>query len=191
MSAVKPSKRRTRHKAARQWRAAEDKVPASQGRRRRWRRFLLPLAIFCWPILYLFRHVFPINGQYTAMGNDFILLYYKYKVYLLACLADFHFPLWSPAEGAGYPFHTNPFTQAFYPFNLLLVVWYKISGGYDPLDHQVFTVLGISIFALGLFMWLRLVNTNLRAVVFGVLVMSVSFKVTEITRFPNAVHTAA
>jgi hypothetical protein len=125
------------------------------------------------------------------MGNDFILLYYKYKVYLLACLADFHFPLWSPAEGAGYPFHTNPFTQAFYPLNLLLVVWYKISGGYDPLDHQVFTVLGISIFALGLFMWLRLVNTNLRAVVFGVLIMSVSFKVTEITRFPNAVHTAA
>jgi hypothetical protein len=125
------------------------------------------------------------------MGNDFILLYYKYKVYLLDCLSDFHFPLWSPAEGAGYPFYTNPFTQTFYPFNLLLVVWYKISGGYDPLDHQVFTVLGISIFALGLFMWLRLINGNLRAVVFGVLVMSVSFKVTEITRFPNAVHTAA
>lgn len=125
------------------------------------------------------------------MGNDFILLYYKYKVYLLACLSELHFPLWSPAEGAGYPFYTNPFTQAFYPFNLLLVVWYKISGGYDPLDHQVFTVLGISIFALGLFMWLRLINTNLRAVVFAVLIMSVSFKVTEITRFPNAVHTAA
>jgi hypothetical protein len=125
------------------------------------------------------------------MGNDFILLYYKYKVYLLACLADFHFPLWSPAEGAGYPFYTNPFTQAFYPFNLLLLVWYKISGGYDPLNHQIFTVFGISIFALGLFTWLRLVNTNLRAVIFGVLVMSVSFKVTEIIRFPNAVHTAA
>jgi hypothetical protein len=125
------------------------------------------------------------------MGNDFILLYYKYKVYLLACLADFHFPLWSPAEGAGYPFYTNPFTQAFYPFNLLLLVWYKISGGYDPLDHQIFTVFGISIFALGLYMWLRLVNTNLRSVIFGVLVMSVSFKVTEIIRFPNAVHTAA
>ena len=125
------------------------------------------------------------------MGNDFILLYYKYKVYLLACLSELHFPLWSPAEGAGYPFYTNPFAQAFYPFNLLLVLWYKVSGGYNPLDHQVFTVLGISMFALGLFMWLRLINTNLRAVVFGVLVMSVSFKVTEITRFPNAVHTAA
>jgi len=188
VSAKRPSKRRTRRKAAA---TTEGKAPASQGRRRRWHRFLLPLVIFCWPILYLFRHVFPINGQYTAMGNDFILLYYKYKVYLLACLADFHFPLWSPAEGAGYPFYTNPFAQAFYPFNLLLVLWYKVSGGYNPLDHQVFTVLGISMFALGLFMWLRLINTNLRAVVFGVLVMSVSFKVTEITRFPNAVHTAA
>jgi len=154
-------------------------------------RFLLPLAVFCWPILYLFRHIFPINGQYTAIGNDFIYLYYKYKVYLLACLSDFSFPLWSPAEGAGFPFCTNPFAQAFYPFNLLLVVWYKIANGYNPIDHQVFTVLGISIFALGLFMWLRLVNTNLRAVVFAALVMSVSFKMTEIMRFPNAVHSAA
>lgn len=154
-------------------------------------RYFLPIAVFCWPVLYLFRHVFSINGQYAAIGNDFILLYYKYKFYLLACLADFHFPLWSPAEGAGYPFYTNPFTQAFYPFNLLLMVWYKILGGYSPLDHQFFTVLGISIFALGLFMWLRLINTNLRAVIFGVLIMSVSFKVTEMIRFPNAIHTAA
>ena len=154
-------------------------------------RFLLPLAVFCWPILYLFRHIFPINGQYTAIGNDFIYLYYKYKVYLLACLSDFSFPLWSPAEGAGFPFSASPFTQAFYPLNLPLAVWYKIANGYNPLDHQLFTVLGISIFALGLFMWLRLVNTNLRAVVFAVLVMSVSFKMTEIMRFPNAVHSAA
>ncbi len=149
------------------------------------------MAVFCWPVLYLYRHVFSINNQYAAIGNDFILLYYKYKVYLLACLAEFRFPLWSPAEGAGYPFYTNPFTQAFYPFNILLALWYKISGGYNPLDYQIYTVLGISIFALGLFVWLRLVNTNLRAVVFGVLIMSVSFKVTEILRFPNAVHTAA
>ena len=154
-------------------------------------RFLLPLAIFCWPILYLFNHVFPINGQYMETGNDFIILFYKYKVYLLAHLVNFSFPLWSPSEGAGFPFYTSPFTQSFYPLNLLLVVWYKISGGYNPLDHQVFTILGISIFALGLLMWLRQVNTNLRAVVFGVLVMSVSFKVTELLRFPNAVHTAA
>ncbi|MHC4543124.1 MAG: hypothetical protein ACYSYL_01190 [Planctomycetota bacterium] len=195
MSAGKHSKRRKQRKAAA---STEDKEVSSRKRHFRsmprsipFGRYLLPLAVFCWPFLYLYRHVFPINGQYAAIGNDFILLYYKYKVYLLACLADFHFPLWSPAEGAGYPFYTNPFTQAFYPFNLLLVAWYKILGGYNPLDHQVFTVLGISIFALGLFMWLRLINSNLRAIIFGVLIMSVSFKVTEMIRFPNAVHTAA
>ena len=59
------------------------------------------------------------------------------------------------------------------------------------MDHQLFTVLGISIFALGLFKWLRQINGNIRAVLFGVLIMSVSFKMTEIMRFPNAVHTAA
>ena len=153
--------------------------------------FLLPLFVFCWPIVYLFRLVVPINGRYTALINDFIILSYRYKVYLLDHFADLSFPLWSPSEAAGFPFYVNPFAQAFYPLNLLLAVWYKISGGYNPIDHQVFTVLGVSIFALGLFMWLRLINTNLRAVVFGALVMSVSFKVTEILRFPNAVHTTA
>ncbi|MFA6317408.1 MAG: hypothetical protein WC943_08315, partial [Elusimicrobiota bacterium] len=46
-------------------------------------------------------------------------------------------------------------------------------------------------FACGLFAWLRRVNGNVRAVVFATLVMSVSFKVTELLRFPNAVHAAA
>ena len=152
---------------------------------------LLYAAVFCWPIFYLFNHVFPRNGFYNAIGNDFYSLYYKYKLYLLACLSQGHFPLWSPAEGAGYAFRDNPFTQALYPLNLLLVIWYKISGGYNPLDHQIFTVLGISIFALGLFLWLKTINNNLRACFFATLVMSVSFRVTEATRFPNAVHTFA
>ncbi len=170
---------------------AKDRIKKPSFFERRLLKYILPLAIFCWPVLYLFTYIFPIKGRYTAIGNDFIALYFKHKLYLLASLAEFHFPLWSPSEAAGFPFYINPFAQAFYPFNLLLAVWYKISGGYNTLDHQVFTILGVSIFALGLFMWLRLVNTNLRAVVFSVLVMSVSFKMTEILRFPNAVHSAA
>jgi hypothetical protein len=152
------------------------------------KRFALPLLVFCWPIIYLFRHIFYVNGNIVVIGNDFYILYYKYKVYLLDCLANSHFPLWSPSESAGFPFYTNPFTQVFYPFNILLVLWYKAFGGYSTLDHQLFTVLGISIFALGLFMWLKLINKDIKAVVFAVLIMSVSFKVTELTRFPNAVH---
>ncbi len=154
-------------------------------------KFLLPALVFLWPVAYLFRNVFVINGQYLGITNDFIMLYYKYKQYLLADLAEFHLPLWSPSEAAGFPFYTNPFAQAFYPLNALLVAWYKILAGFNPFDYQIYTVLGISIFALGLFMWLRLINKNLRAVLFATLVMAISFKVTEILRFPNAVHTAA
>ncbi|MCX5632570.1 MAG: hypothetical protein NTW93_02695 [Phycisphaerae bacterium] len=152
---------------------------------------LIGVFIFFWPLIYLFHHILPINGQHTAMGNDFILLYYKYKVYLLACLAEFKFPLWSPSEGCGFPFYINPFAQVFYPLNLPLVLWYKISGGYNPIDHQFFAIIGISIFALGLYKWLRLINKNMRAVVLSTIIISVSFKITEILRFPNAVHTAA
>lgn len=147
--------------------------------------------VFCWPFIYLLGHVFPIHGEYTAIGNDFISLYYKYKVYLLASLSDGYIPLWSPSEGCGFPFYSNPFAQLFYPLNGILLVWYNALGGYDPIDHQIFTVLGISIFSTGLFLWLKKMSGNIRTALFSVLIMSVSFKITEITRFPNAVHSAA
>jgi hypothetical protein len=155
------------------------------------KKIVLLMAVFLWPAAYLFRNVFIINGKYSAIINDFIPFYYKYKHYLLASFAEFRFPLWSPSEAAGFPFYTNPFAQMFYPLNVLLVIWYKIMGGYNPFDYQIFTVLGISIFSLGLFIWLKLTNKNIRAVLFASLVMGISFKVTEIIRFPNAVHTAA
>jgi len=166
-------------------------VDRGQNCRLRLARIALPAAAFLWPFVYLFRYIIPINGTYTAIGNDFISLYYRHKVYLLACLAELHFPLWSPSEAAGFPFYANPFAQAFYPFNLLLLVCYKMFGGYSPLDQQIFTVFGISIFALGLFMWLRKISPNIRAALFATLVLSVSFRMTEIMRFPNAVHSAA
>ncbi|MGB8225513.1 MAG: hypothetical protein WCE45_01405 [Sedimentisphaerales bacterium] len=154
-------------------------------------RYFTGVFIFFWPLVYLFHHILPIDGQYTAMGNDFILLYYKYKVYLLASLVEFKLPLWSPSEGAGFPFYINPFAQVFYPLNLPLALWYKISGGYNPIDHQFFAIIGISIFALGLYKWLGLINKNTKAVILSTIIISVSFKITEILRFPNAVHTAA
>ncbi|MCE5185853.1 MAG: YfhO family protein [Planctomycetaceae bacterium] len=131
------------------------------------------------------------NGRYLAMGNDFIPFYYNYKVYLLAHLANGHFPLWSPSEAAGFPFFSSPLTQSFYPFNLLLVAWYKLRGGYDPIDHQLFTLAGLSIFGLGLYYWLKQISASRLAVLFSVLVMTVSFRLTETMRFPNGIHTAA
>jgi hypothetical protein len=153
--------------------------------------WLIPLGIFLWPFVYLHSFIFPVNGHYRAISNDFINYYYNYKLYLLDNLANFKLPLWSPAEACGYPFYLDPLAQVFYPFNIPLTLFYKIAGGYTALDHQIFTVFGVAIFALGLFKWLRLLNTNLRAVVFATIVISISFKMTEILRFPNAVHSAA
>lgn len=152
---------------------------------------LVPALVFLWPFICLWPYVVSFKGRHLLIGNDFYELYYKYKAYLLACLVDFKIPLWSPSEGTGYPFYSSPFTQTFYPLNLPLAVYYRLAGGYTVLDHQRFTILGISIFALGLYFWLKQLRLPPRAVIFGTLLMTVSFKVTEIVRFPNAVHTAA
>lgn len=146
--------------------------------------------VFVWPFIYLFPYIFPIDGRYLQLGNDFYPLYYVYKVYLLSLLNSLHFPLWSPSEAAGYPFLASPFTQSLYPFNLPLVLFYHIAHGYTELDYQRFTVFGISIFAVGIYLWLRSLKIALRPTVFAALVMATSLKVVEITRFPNAVHTA-
>ena len=152
---------------------------------------LVPLAIFLLPFFYFFRQVFPIGGKYVAIGNDFDILYYSYKVYLIDCLSHFHFPLWSPSEAAGFPFYANPFAAALYPLNILLLLFYKLADGYTRLDHQVFTVFGVAIFGLGLYFWLKQTTLKPRSIFFASSVMCVSFKVSEILRFPNAVHTAA
>ena len=149
------------------------------------------IIVFMWPAIYLSRDIIPIRETYTAIDNDFGGVYYPYKAYLLAGLAQGHFPLWSPSEAAGYPLFSNPIAQAFYPLNLLLIPYYILTGGYTLLDYQIFTILGLCIFSLGLYVWLCLILPNPRAALWGVLIMSVSFKLTEIVRFPNAVHSAA
>ncbi|MFA6318673.1 MAG: hypothetical protein WC943_14795, partial [Elusimicrobiota bacterium] len=112
---------------------------------RSYRRWLLLLAVFCWPFVFLHAFVFPADGSYRAIGNDFIDSFYLYKAYLLDHLANLRFPLWSPAEAAGFPFYSNPFPQPFYPLNIPLAAFYRLFGGYTPADHQAYTVLGVAI----------------------------------------------
>ena len=152
---------------------------------------VLTVLVFLCPFFYYYKAVVPGCPFSLAISNDFIPLYYTYKVYLLDLLAHGHFPLWSPAEASGYPFYSNPFTQAFYPLNLPLVLYYRIAGGYSVFDHQAFSVFGVSIYALGLYLWLNLLTTNRRAAFFSAVLISLSFKLGEILRFPNAVHAAA
>jgi hypothetical protein len=151
----------------------------------------LCLLIFVWPFVYYYRCIVPGHSFSLAVGNDFDILYYAYKVYLLDLLSSCRFPLWSPSEAAGFPFYSSPFTQAFYPLNLPLAAFYRVAGGYSVFDGQAFTVLGLAIFALGMYLWLGRLTRNRRAALFATLVMTMSFKLGDILRFPNAVHAAA
>lgn len=156
------------------------------------RTFLAPLALFCLPFLYFYRYTLP-DGLPVArrIGNDFPVLYLKYKVYLLDCLGRFDFPFWSPAEGCGYPFYANPFTQAFYPLNVPLAAYARLTGGWSRVDHQVFTVLGVALFAVGLYFWLRSLRFRVLPAAGTALCIGLCYRMAEIVRFPNAVHAAA
>jgi hypothetical protein len=158
-------------------------------RTRRIREAAPALLAFFWPSIYLAPFLLPHGLQ---SRNDFGQLYYRYKVYLLGALASAHrIPGWSPSEGCGYPFLANPFVAALYPLNLPLSVFYRLAGGYSLFDHQVFTVLGLCIFSLGLYAWLRESGAGVRAALVATLVMGTSVKMTELQRFPNAMHAAA
>jgi hypothetical protein len=154
------------------------------------REELAALVAFLWPFVFMAERVVPLGGRIRGTTNDFAYLYYVYKAYLLDHLARGTLPLWSPAEAAGFPFAANPFTQAFYPLNLALAAFYAAAGGYSLHDHQVFTVFGMSLFALGLFRWLRSRGQGVGAALFATCLVSTSFRMGDLMRFPNAVHTA-
>ncbi|MEI8132777.1 MAG: hypothetical protein WCG34_10105, partial [Leptolinea sp.] len=146
---------------------------------------------FFFPIVFLLPYVTTIAGHNVTLGNDFGPFYYVYKTYLLDFLANGRFPLWSPSEAAGYPFFSNPLAQTVYPPNLLLALIYWLNQGYTKLDHQVYTVLAICWFSIGLYLWLRSLKVESRFAVFAALTMALSYKMTELLRFTNAAHEAA
>ena len=154
------------------------------------KNYVLPALVFCFPLLYFFRFVFP-NTSLLVLGNDFGWLYYVYKGYLADSLAHGHFPLWSPAEAAGYGFFGNPFAAPIYPLNVVPVLVRLIVGNYNYWFHQIFTVLGVSLFALGLYRWLNQTFKNPTAALFASITLSACWSMGEFMRFPNAIHTIA
>ena len=96
------------------------------GKRMRLATAVITLGL--WPLLYFVHAWWPDAPWSQAIGNDFVALYYNYKVYLLDMLAAGQLPLWSPMEGAGYAFFSSPFAQTLYPLNLPLMAYYEWRG---------------------------------------------------------------
>lgn len=152
---------------------------------------ILILILVVAPFLYLMPYVFPFgfSGFDISVGNDFRILYYNYKAYLLHFLSRLELPYWSPSEASGYSFLFSPFTQFFYPLNILLTVFYKLAGGYSSVDHVRYTALAFSIFSAGLYKWMRTLNINILPAFITALLITSSVGSLEILRFPNAIHT--
>ncbi len=155
------------------------------------RHKLFLIILFISPFIYLFPYILPLKiGDFDiSVGNDFRTLYYNYKLYLLYFLDKYELPLWSPSEASGYPFYSNPFTQFFYPLNIPLLIIYKIFGGYSSVAHHRFTILGLSIFSLGIYYWLKVINIRSFSAFLSALITALSVGSLEMLRFPNAVHT--
>jgi hypothetical protein len=153
-------------------------------------RRILPFLVFLFPFLYYFRFVAPNSGM-LVLQNDFTLLYYNYKAYFLDSWAHGHFPYWLPAEGAGYSNFANPFVGILYPLNLVLLLIRVTTGVYGIWFHQIFTILGVAIFALGLYRWLVRTHDQPLAAAFAAGVISTCWGIGEFLRFPNAIHVMA
>jgi hypothetical protein len=154
------------------------------------RRFIGPITAFLFPFLYYFRFVVP-NSSLLVIENDFDFLYYRYKAYLVDLIAHGHFPWWSPAEAGGYSFFGNPFTAPLYPLNALPLIVRLLVGSYNAWFHQIYTVFGVSIFAVGMYRWLHQVYGKAGAALFTSVTLSACWSIAEFMRFPNAIHTIA
>ncbi len=153
-------------------------------------KYLLLTFIFIWPFLYLFRYVIADQSFSLKLKMDVVYFYFC-KVYLLDALTQFRIPLWTNAEACGFPYFSSPYNQVLYPLNIPLALYYKFMGGFSWIDGQRFSVLGLSLFGLNLFGWLRTIKVNWRAALFSCLILSTSFAlVGVVNRFP-ATHSAA
>ncbi|WP_415276135.1 hypothetical protein ABXT68_02020 [Candidatus Pelagibacter sp. Uisw_116] len=139
------------------------------------------------PFIYLFPHTL----RLIEMGNDFELLYFAYKKYIFEFIQIGHLPLWSPSEAGGYSLIFNPFAQYFYPLSWILYFFSFIIGDLSKYTYLIYTILGVSIYNVGQYLWLRRLGLDIKYCFFATLITCFGLKINEILRFPNAIHTFA
>ena len=142
-------------------------------------------------IIFPFIFLAPFTLKLLDPGNDFELYYFTYKKYIFELLKVGHIPLWSPGEAAGYSLIFNPLAQFFYlPSWIHYLVSFFI-GDLSKYSFVLYTISAISIFNLGLYKFLKTFKIDVGIIITVVLITSVSLKITELLRFPNALHALA
>ena len=116
------------------------------------------LLLFFFPFIFLFPYTF----NFLAIGNDFELLYFSYKKYIFEFVKEGFFPLWSPSESSGYSLVFNPFAQYFYFPSWVLYLIAFIKGSLTKYDYTIYTILGLSIYNIGQYKWLKKINITIR-----------------------------
>ena len=147
---------------------------------------LVIFILICVPFIYLL----PLTSGFLVMGNDFELLYYSYKKYIFDFYKVDLFPYWSPSEASGYTLIYNPFAQFFYLPGWVLLTIHKIFNlEFTRYNYLIFTIFGISIYNIGQYYWLKLLNIETKHALITCIILTFGLKITEILRFPNAIHT--
>ena len=147
------------------------------------RYFLLIL----WPYFFLFPFVLKI----LEPGNDFELYYFVYKKYIFEFLKAGHIPFWSPVEMGGYSLVLNPLTQYFYPLAWLFYLISFFIGELTEYTFTIYTLSALSIYNIGQYKLLRKFNIDYKIALLSVLITCEGLRLTELIRFPNALHAAA
>ena len=142
--------------------------------------------LFFWPFLFYF----PLTTEFIAMGNDFDLIYYAYKKYIFEFWQDGQIPFWSPSEGAGFTLIYNPFAQFFYIPSWILFLICDLKNSFSLYDYLIYTILGISIYSIGQYQWLKSFKISSNKIKFATTLLVPSILIiSNFLRFPNAIHT--
>tara|TARA_Y100000768_G_scaffold386805_1_gene376123 strand:+ start:301 stop:2487 length:2187 start_codon:yes stop_codon:yes gene_type:complete len=149
------------------------------------------LYIYFLLIILPFLLLLPYTIQYLEVGNDFELYYFSYKKYIFELLKLGHIPFWSPIEASGTSLIFNPLAQFFYIPSWLFYLICFLIGDLTKYYFLIYTIFAISIFNLGLYLYLKTLNINYKVILVTIFITGLSLKVTELLRFPNAIHAFA
>ena len=152
-----------------------------------YKKSIIFFVLILWPFIFLF----PLTFKIIVMGNDFDLVYFSYKKYIVELFFEGVIPLWSPSEAAGYPLIFNPFAQFFYIPGWINFLVYFVKNQITLNDYLNYTIFSLSIYSVGLYLWLKELKVSFWPAFTAVLIACCSLKLTEILRFPNAAHASA